>query len=194
MDRRAFFKTVTNKAVKTAVVKAEENANKQAARWIRPPYALAEIDFLLACTRCDSCVEACPHKVIFKLSARLGVLVVNTPALDLLNKGCQLCEGWPCVNACESDALKIPEPEGDNAPALPRIAKAEINTETCLPYLGPECGACEYACPVPGALKWQMTRPAIDPELCVGCGLCREACIVSPSAVLVSSLHQQESQ
>jgi len=161
---------------------------------IRPPYAQDELNFLLSCTRCDACVEACPHDVIFKLSGRLGAQVAGTPAMDLLNKGCHMCEDWPCVGACEANALQIPEQLEDDDQTLPFIARVTINTKTCLPYSGPECGACEYACPVPGALKWDMTRPVIDTEICTGCGLCREACIVSPGAVLISSLQHQETR
>jgi len=93
--------------------------------------------------------------------------------------------------ACEPRALCFPEREENESPPLPVIARAEINSETCLPYQGPECGACESSCPVPGALKWDMTRPTIDPEYCTGCGLCREACIVEPKAVLIHSCYQQ---
>ncbi len=187
MDRRAFFKTIVDKTAKTAVKVADSHVSSQASHWIRPPYALDELEFLLACTRCDKCIEACPHNVIFKLPGRLGAQVIGTPAMDLLNKACHLCEDWPCVEACEPKALIFPERESDGAKSLPHIAHAEINTQTCLPYLGPECGACESSCPVPGALKWDMTRPYIDPELCTGCGLCREACIVEPKAVMIYS-------
>jgi ferredoxin-type protein NapG len=57
-----------------------------------PPYAQDELAFLLACTRCGACVTACPHGVIFPLAPRLGITVAGTPALDLLHKGCHLCE------------------------------------------------------------------------------------------------------
>jgi ferredoxin-type protein NapG len=195
MDRRSFFKSVTNKVGRTVVRVADSQANKSASHWIRPPYALQELDFILACTRCDQCIDACPHKVIFKLPARLGVRVAGTPALDLLNRGCHICDDWPCVTACEADALHIPEKTEDQAQVLPVIARVEINSDTCLPYSGPECGACEASCPVPGALKWDMTKPYIDPELCTGCALCREICIVDPSAVMVYSPYQpQENQ
>ena len=113
--------------------------------------------------------------------------VVGTPAMDLLNKACHLCDDWPCVEACEPKALIFPEQEDDEIRALPFIAHAEIDKQTCLPYKGPECGACESACPVPGALKWDMTKPSIDQELCTGCGMCREACIVEPKAVIIYS-------
>ncbi len=187
MDRRAFFETMVDKATKTAVQAADTHVNMRASHWIRPPFALDELEFLLACTRCDKCIEACPHDVIFKLPSRLGAQVIGTPAMDLLNKACHLCNDWPCVEACEPEALIYPEQESDEVESSPCIAHVEINTQTCLPYLGPECGACESSCPVPGALKWDMTKPYIDPELCTGCGLCREACIVEPKAVIIYS-------
>ncbi|MCK4710349.1 MAG: hypothetical protein KAU21_17165, partial [Gammaproteobacteria bacterium] len=65
-----------------------------------------------------------------------------------------------------------------------------INKETCLPYSGPECGACKV-CPVEGALVWSMEKPEIDQALCTGCALCREACIVDPKAVMIQSKYQK---
>ncbi len=190
MDRRGFFKNIANKAAEKSVEIVEKKVNRRAANWIRPPYALDETDFLLACSRCDRCVEACPHQIIFKLSGRLGALVASTPALDLLKKGCRQCEDWPCVNACEDKALVLPEPKhNEPEPELPKMARAEINSETCLPYSGPECGACADSCPVPGALTWDMTLPIINLLLCTGCGMCREACIVNPTAINIKSLH-----
>ncbi len=65
MDRRGFFKNIANKSVEKSVEIVEQKVNRRAANWIRPPYALDEADFLLACSRCSRCVEACPHQVIF---------------------------------------------------------------------------------------------------------------------------------
>jgi len=193
MDRREFFKAGVEKISTTAVKLVDEKINQHASHWIRPPYAIDELEFLLACTRCDKCIEACPHDVIFPLSAKLGMQVVGTPALDLSNKGCHLCENWPCVEVCEPKALQFPEVEEGEALPLAKIAYAEINTQTCLPYTGPECGACASSCPVPGALLWDMEKPRIDPEVCVGCSLCREVCIANPKAVTIKSLLQQQS-
>lgn len=183
MDRRGFFKagveTVTRVVVRNTI-------GTNGARWIRPPYALDETDFLSSCTRCDKCVDACPHQVIFLLAARLGPEVAGTPALDLLHKGCHMCEDWPCISACEPGALKLPELEAGREPVLPRLARVRINAETCLPYSGPECGACAASCPVPGAMIWHGTKPEIDADKCTGCGLCREDCIVAPKAVEIS--------
>ena len=190
MDRRSFFKASFNGIAKSAVQVADQHVKQRAEHWIRPPYALDELDFLLACTRCDKCIEACPHDVIFKLPVRLGAQVAGTPALDLLNKACHLCDHWPCVDACEPGALQYPQPTEaeEDSRELPVMAHAEINTRTCLPYNGPECGACANSCPVPGALLWNMEKPHIDHEKCTGCGLCREACVVSPKAIIIQSL------
>ncbi len=196
LDRRAFFRRGVRKITEVAVKGADAHVTERAAHWIRPPYALDELEFLLACTRCGDCIDACPHQVIFPLPARLGVQVAATPALDLVNKGCHLCEDWPCVTACERHALRHfdAEPEDDEPgreaigePDLPFIALARVDPQTCLPYSGPECGACRGVCPVPGAMIWEQERPRIDPDPCTGCALCREACIVEPKAIRIQS-------
>ncbi len=219
MDRRGFFKSIFRSTTREVVKHADAKVNKAAQRWIRPPYAINELEFLLACTRCGDCISACPHQVIFPLTARVGVKAVGTPALDLLNKGCHLCADWPCVQVCGEGALNLPElisekpvrpdelaqtpceelmlseEDADDdshsqqsvIPPLPRLAKASINKQSCLPYSGPECGACEASCPVPGALIWDSQQPDIDNAICVGCGLCRQACIMQPSAIIITA-------
>ncbi len=59
-SRRAFFESSLRKAGETAVKVAETHVTRRAARWIRPPFALGELEFLLACTRCGACIAACP--------------------------------------------------------------------------------------------------------------------------------------
>lgn len=204
-SRRNFFRRAAGKAAKHVVEEVDARVEARAANWIRPPWAKPELEFMLACTRCDDCITACPHGVIFPLPTSYGIDVAATPALDILSGGCHLCEDWPCVTACEPNALFFPQEEkaekeegdAEDASAAPRmfpkLAHAEINTIDCLPYRGPECGACEGSCPVPDALIWHGTQPHIDMVHCVGCGLCREACIADPSAVLLKSLNSTES-
>ena len=190
MDRREFFSRSFGKAAEKLTSHVDEKVARRAVHWIRPPFAISELEFLLACTRCDACINACPHKVIFPLAARLGADVMGTPALDLLNKGCQLCEDWPCVQACESNALNNLDEEQRPINTPPQMAKASIDTEKCLPYSGPECGACNHVCKIDGALTWQQEKPSINQQLCVGCGMCREACIVEDKAITICSIHE----
>jgi ferredoxin-type protein NapG len=191
MKRRDFFRVGARKTAQIAYQLASEKVARRAGNWLRPPFALEELEFLLICTRCDKCIEACTYGVLFKLPARLGLQVVGTPAMDLLNRGCRMCPDWPCVGACEPGALKLPDRDRDGeAPPKPaKLALVRIDPNACLPYSGPECGACAHSCPVPGALEWEDgVRPAINEEICIGCALCREACIVEPKAIEVSAL------
>lgn len=189
MDRRDFFRRGFGQAAEVAVKAVDKHVADKAKHWIRPPYALPELDFLLACTRCNACNEACPHNVIFPLAARLGADVANTPALDLLKAGCHLCEDWPCVTACEPKALVLIADESSDSgyQALKKFANAEINEGLCLPFSGPECGACISACPIEGALSLAQEKPVINQKLCVGCALCRDACIVEEKAITIYS-------
>ncbi len=142
------------------------------------------------CGRCgDKCITACEFNTLFKLSSDLAHPAAGTPAMDLLNRGCHMCADWPCVAACEPDALKLPPGENGVPPKPEKFALAEIDTEHCLPYQGPECGACADSCPLEGALNWRRGgRPVINSEICSGCGRCREACIVTPKAVKITLL------
>ncbi len=195
MQRRDFLRLGAKKAAEVAGQMASQRLAWQAESWLRPPFAQTELEFLLACTRCDSCVEACDFDVLFKLPANLGPSVAGTPAMDLLNRGCHLCEDWPCVRACEPEALTLPHRDNGAPPPAAKLAGARINPDTCLPYAGPECGACAHSCPVPGALEWEGgVRPVINEEHCTGCALCREACIVDPKAVEISSLVRKEGE
>ena len=188
--RRTFFRQLASKTGEKLVQEVDSQVARRAVHWIRPPYALAELEFLLACTRCNASVAACPQQLIFPLAARLGVQFAGTPALDLINKSCHLCVDWPCVNACEAGALCLPVVEEDESLPAPQLARAEIDIEHCLPWQGPECGACATACPQPGALNWERSRPVIDAAQCIGCGQCRQACIVEPRAIRVSSRYR----
>jgi len=187
MDRRDFFRRGGKKAAQIAGQLSHAAAATRADRWIRPPFAVAELDFLVGCTRCDACIKACPHDVLFSLPEKLGRHAAGTPAMDLPTRGCHMCDGWPCAAACEPGVLKVPDPE--DPPATVKFATLRIDEHTCLPYLGPECGACASACPVPGALTWtDGVRPVIDRDKCTGCALCREACIVEPKAIRISAV------
>jgi len=193
LGRRAFLLKSVQKTSDAMLSAADAKLRQRAARWIRPPFAAPELEFLLLCTRCNDCVDACPHHTVFALGTHTGLQFAGTPALDLTNHACHLCSDWPCVNACEVNALRLPTAEEalpENAPteAVPKLARVRIDETRCLPYQGPECGACESACPVDGALVFDGIRPRIDAGHCTGCALCRQACVMDPSAIEVRSM------
>ncbi len=186
--RRAFFTRIKAKVTGAVIDEVDQRLKRQAVRWIRPPYAIDELEFNLSCTRCGACADACEYGAIFSLPERYGLHVAGTPALDLVDNACRCCSGWPCVDACVNGALTKLGRDGDfDQP--PVLARVVIDTQRCLPYSGPECGACEGVCPVDGALTFSAGRPRIDHEKCTGCSLCRLACIQDPAAIHVCSLN-----
>jgi len=72
---------------------------------------------------------------------------------------------------------------------LPKLSIVSINPTNCLPYFGPECGACAKSCQISGALFWDSSKPRINLTICIGWALCRDACIVEPKAIEVKFLH-----
>ncbi len=141
-------------------------------RWPRPPGALEEPRFLERCTRCDACFGACPHRAI-------GRLRDGTPALNPNAAACHLCADLPCIAACDEGAL-LPTPADGIFLGL-----AEVLPDRCFVGAGPECGACVPACPVGAVAGGAVAVPTIDPDACVGCGLCREACPVWDKAISI---------
>ncbi len=93
----------------TALHALYEDGSEDAAhpRWIRPPGAVDEKEFLAKCTRCNECVKVCPEQLIRKIvDARSPAHL--TPVLDVRRSACRMCEDFPCVRACAPAALVMP--------------------------------------------------------------------------------------
>ncbi|NJD26166.1 MAG: ferredoxin-type protein NapF [Betaproteobacteria bacterium] len=138
---------------------------------IRPPWAIAEAEFLSACTRCSDCIVACPQGI---LAAGGG----NYPRVDFGRGECTFCSD--CVTACRPHALLR---VGDDAPWTLR---ARIG-DTCLPRRNVECRVCGDWCGA-GAIRFAprlggSPLPAVDDERCTGCGACVAPCPVAAIAI-----------
>jgi MauM/NapG family ferredoxin protein len=143
---------------------------------LRPPGAIAESEFLAACTRCDDCASACPHDAIRSAPTRLRE-AADTPIIDPLRAPCLLCEDLPCITACETGALRI------EAPAT--LGTARIQPLDCLNRLGSPCSVCVERCPVTDALTMQEGLPVVNESICTGCGVCQHVCPAPGAAILM---------
>lgn len=142
------------------------------AGWVRPPGALDEPAFLAACTRCDGCVQACPHLAIRKAGPELGAALAGTPVLKPDESPCLYCDGLPCIAACDDGALVA----GLERPAIGVI---RIAADVCYQAQRQPCDYCAVRCPErPRAVSVGMPGavPAVNMDRCTGCGVCAQIC------------------
>jgi len=71
---------------------------------LRPPGAVPEEEFLGLCIKCGQCLQVCPYDSI-KLEDVDGRASVGMAYIEPRERGCYLCEAFPCILACPSGAL-----------------------------------------------------------------------------------------
>jgi ferredoxin-type protein NapF len=125
----------------------------------RPPGAVEEGVFLQLCQSCNNCETACVQQVIEMVEGR--------PQLNLDYNHCTQCS--ECQKACLSGALSSTNND---------IGLRPLFSKGCNNRLSGECLICVDACPQQAISISPRQLPAIDEDLCSGCGQCRSACFI----------------
>ncbi|PCK07909.1 MAG: ferredoxin [Alteromonadaceae bacterium] len=175
------------------MVKAAFKVRHITQRYLRPPGALKEKDFIGRCIRCNQCAEICPNNCIKFFGSENGADSMGTPYITPREKACILC--MKCGDVCPTGAIKPIKRELEPIVQYVEMGKARVDEQLCLSYQGKSCGVCYRACPLADtAIKvGYMEQPTVL-DACVGCGLCERSCIQIPQAIKVIPNHLLASQ
>jgi polyferredoxin len=153
-----------------------------------PPGALGAENLKSHCTACQLCVSACPNGVLRPSSA---LATFMQPEMSFERGYCRP-ECTECSLVCPSSAIK-PITVADKT-AVSIGTAVWINDNCVVNRDGVQCSNCEHHCPT-GAIQLiaidpddskSLKIPAIDKELCIGCGACEYVCPARPfSAIYV---------
>ncbi len=185
MERRAFVKAmVAGAAVAATPGAARAATSAPSLRYLRPPGALAEDEFLSHCINCGQCGEACPNRCIKYFGLENGWDSIDTPYIVPREKGCILC--MKCGDVCPSGAIQPIAREFEAILDGVAMGQARVDESLCLSFQGKTCGVCYRACPLPDvAITVGMLEQPHVTDKCVGCGLCERSCIQMPQAIRV---------
>ena len=155
---------------------------------ITPPGSKSVKDFYRHCIACQLCVVECPNNVLRPSSNPEHLM---QPEMGYENGFCRP-ECTRCSEVCPAGAIeKITKEEKTEY----HIGTARANLELCISATGKShCGKCATKCPV-GAIHMVHTEngpaPAVNEEVCIGCGACEQYCPVRPiSAITVNGKYQ----
>lgn len=149
-----------------SVAKPSRADGPAGSRVARPPWAVDEASFALACTACGDCVRACP-------SALLKPGSDHHPQIDFTARGCDFC--GDCLRACRHGALV-----GDVTATATAFAHRVALGDLCLADWGIGCQVCGTFC-ASGAIAFAPRLgappiPTLDLARCTGCGSCIAPC------------------
>ncbi len=185
LTRRQWFARLAPAAVDTVLHPLEARVARHFPPQRRPPGAKPEIVFRALCSACGECAKACPHDAIFTFNEEAGANV-GTPVMIPDRNPCLMCEDLPCISACGEGALEALSAVSTGTIG---IGSVEVVETLCLAKAGPDCGACANLCPGSvDAVSFVNRVPIVDQDECVGCGLCIQACPVTPPAIVLLAL------
>ncbi|MDX1681653.1 MAG: 4Fe-4S dicluster domain-containing protein [Phycisphaeraceae bacterium] len=190
-SRRGFFRALTLAGLDRAEEAGErvgrlfkgDTATPPPRRWLRPPGARPESEFLTTCESCGECVQACPAQCIRLDAQRAG----GGPYIIARESPCVVCDDLACMPACPTDALQLV----DHVQQID-MGWAIVDHDRCLRTEpdGEDCRLCVEPCPEGEAAIGINPQGLVEVrDGCIGCGVCEHACPTEPASIVVEPHH-----
>ncbi len=174
------------------LAKIEDKVAPKRQTPITPPGSISARNMATRCTGCQLCVSECPNDVL-----RPGTDLMNLmqPVMSY-EKGYCRPECTRCSEVCPAGAIK---PISKEAKSSTQIGHAVWIKKNCIPLKdGVECGNCARHCPT-GAIEMVPSDPddeesafvpAVNEEMCIGCGACENLCPARPFPAIYVEGHE----
>ena len=174
------------------LAKIEDKVAPKRQTPITPPGSISARNMATRCTGCQLCVSECPNDVL-----RPGTDLMNLmqPVMSY-EKGYCRPECTRCSEVCPAGAIK---PISKEAKSSTQIGHAVWIKKNCIPLKdGVECGNCARHCPT-GAIEMVPSDPddeesafvpAVNEEMCIGCGACEDLCPARPFPAIYVEGHE----
>ena len=173
-----------------AIIKAKQSPKRLTP--LTPPGSLSASHFAQHCTGCQLCVSECPNDVL-RPSGNLMTLM--QPVMEYDRGWCRP-ECTRCSQVCPAGAIKPIDKEEKTSI---QTGHAIVVPEECISAKGEdECGNCARHCPT-GAIEMVPSDPeddlsplvpAVNENICIGCGACEYVCPVRPLSAIHVEGHE----
>jgi len=204
--RRAILASAGSALLAVPVMHASPHRNLPNPKLIRPPGSLEESEFLNRCIRCGECMKVCPTNGLHPTLLEAGLEGIWSPMFNMSMGYCEY-SCTLCGQVCPTGAIQL---LSENEKLKTRIGLAFFDTTRCLPYaFGISCIVCEEHCPTHKKAiifeeresldykneKKLLKFPRVDPDLCIGCGICENKCpVIDKRAIRVTSIGESRSE
>lgn len=180
--------SAADKTVDGGLAVIEEKKVPKRKTRIVPPGAISLRNLNDHCTACQLCVSACPNGVLRPMTDIENFMQPESS----YERGYCRPECTRCSDVCPTGAIR-PIDTVDKSSI--QIGHAVWVKDNCVPITDEvECGNCARHCPT-GAITMVDYKnghkiPAVNTELCIGCGACENLCPARPFSAIYVEGHE----